>query len=44
MGRDGEPSLHRNNAAEWVMYVGVLPVIGVVRLFSFVASYLGGKN
>ena len=28
-----EPNLHRNNAAEWVMWAVLWPVAWVVRLF-----------
>lgn len=35
-------NLHRNNAAEWVMYIGLLPVIGMMKLVSFISSRIRG--
>jgi hypothetical protein len=35
-------NLHRNNAAEWVMYIGLLPIIIVLRLVTFISSRLRG--
>ena len=33
MGNDGD-NLHRNNLAEWVMYVALLPLVPIVWLVS----------
>jgi len=30
---DREENLHRNNAAEWVMWVCLLPVVAIARVF-----------
>ena len=40
--RTPEPSLHRKNAAEWVMYAALYPAYVVLRVFSFVSSRLRG--
>jgi hypothetical protein len=32
-GSTASPNLHRNNAAEWVMFAAVWPVAGAVRLW-----------
>lgn len=31
-----EPSLHRKNAAEWMMWACLLPLVAIVRLFELV--------
>jgi hypothetical protein len=37
-----EPSLHRNNAAEWVMWLAVAPFVLLLRVISFASSRLRG--
>lgn len=38
------PNLHRNNAAEWVMWLGVAPVVLLLRAVSFAASRRRGSR
>jgi len=36
----GEPNLHRNNAAEWVMWFALLPVYLILRLLWLLRSFV----
>ena len=37
-----EKNLHRNNAAEWAMWLAVAPLVLLLRLMSFASSRLRG--